>query len=173
MRTLKLPIIASLVVSMAACTTVTDPVNPQPEVTPSAKKQGADQVTKAGVAKTKTGLPAQVVNPGECGLFLWTRRESPEFVFFAIAGTEQAKFWYEKTELALVRTGAGGDVFGQELTEQVFKLPDGRTLELEMKPGDLLVSGQRVPEATLRIKDAEGWSTLVPAAGVTMCQPNE
>lgn len=163
--------LVALAVLTTACVSSEVQVENKPGKTPVSGKQGAKDVAKTGIAQTKSGLAAQSLNPGECGLFLWTRRESPEFVFFSKSGTETAKFWYDKAEQALNRTGAGGDVFGQQLTEQFFSLPDGRTLELDMTPGDLLVGGQRVPEATLKVLDADGWATMIPAAGVTVCQP--
>lgn len=156
----------SFVVMAAACVS-SDPSGD----TRSENTAGAKDVALTGLEKAATGLSPQVLTEGECGLFLWTRREAPEFVFFAKANTETAKFWYEKAEQALTRTGVGGDVFGQQLTEQFFTLPDGRKLELSLTPGDLLVGGQRVPEATFRVLDSEGWATLIPAAGVTVCQP--
>ncbi len=132
---------------------------------------GARQVAEAGFARSEKGLSPQTLSAGECGLFLWTRREEPSFIFFSKGGTETAKFWYEGGEKPLMRTGVGGDIFGQQLTSQVFQLPDGRSVELSMEPGELLVGGQRVPEASFRIIDAEGWATMLPAAGVTVCQP--
>ena len=134
---------------------------------------GASETTAQSVAASapRTGLPAQTLSAGECGLFLWTRREQPQFVFFSKAGTESALFWADNGAQTLSRTGVGGEIFGQQLTEQNFALSDGRSIELRMTPGEQLVGGQRVPEATLTVIDGEGWRTLVPVAGVTVCQP--
>ncbi|WP_293611089.1 hypothetical protein [Ponticaulis sp.] len=119
----------------------------------------------------RAGLAPQTLAVGECGLFLWTRREQPEFVFFSKAGTEQAKFWHAGQTHELSRIAVGGQIFGQQLSEQDFSLPDGRSAELRMTPGEMLVGGQRIPEASLTIIDAEGWRTMIPVAGVTACQP--
>lgn len=132
----------------------------------------APTTTARSVAENapRAGLPAQSLEAGECGLFLWTRRELPQFVFFSKAGSEDALFWVDNSAQTLSRTGVGGEIFGQQLTEQNFALADGRTMELRMTPGEQLVGGQRVPEATLTLIDGEGWRTLVPVAGVTVCQ---
>lgn len=119
----------------------------------------------------KDGLPAQELLPGECGLFLWTRSEDLKFIFFSKGGSDEALFWLDGESQALTRTGLGGEIFGQQLTEQTFRLPDGRIMELDMTPGEKLVGGQRVPMAKIRIIDADGWATMIPAAGVTGCQP--
>ena len=74
--------------------------------------------------------------------------------------------------MELSRTALGGDVFGQQLTEQDFVTADGRSIELRMTPGDQLIGGQRIPEASLTLVDAEGWKTLIPLAGVSACQPD-
>lgn len=125
------------------------------------------------VQPPRPGLSPQELQAGECGLFLWTRRESPEFIYFSKAGTETALIWLDKEEHALSRTGVGGEVFGQQLTEQYFVMADGRQVELEMTPGDMLISGQRIPEVLVRVIDGEGFKTVIPAAGVTVCQPTE
>ena len=46
-------------------------------------------------------------------------------------------------------------------------------VELRMEPGEQLVGGQRVPEASLTVIDSEGWRTMIPVAGVTACQPEQ
>lgn len=135
-------------------------------------KQVAETQTER-VQPPRRGLPPQDLQAGECGLFLWTRRETPEFIFFSKSGTETASFWLDKEEHALSRTGVGGQVFGQQLTEQFFVMSDGRKVELEMTPGEMLISGQRIPETLVRVIDAEGFKTVIPAAGVTVCQPSE
>lgn len=149
--------ILSLGILLSGCST-TDNAAPTP--------------TARSVAESapRAGLPAQSLEAGECGLFLWTRREQPQFVFFSKAGSENALFWVDNGSQMLSRTGVGGDIFGQQLTEQNFALSDGRSVELRMVPGEQLVGGQRVPEATLTLIDGEGWRTLVPVAGVTVCQ---
>ena len=135
--------------------------------------QNASAKVKGGLVVPDKGLPAQTLQPGECGLFLWTRREQPEFVFFSGGSSEKALFWNEGAILALKRVRYGGDVFGQQLTEQGFASEDGRDIQLTMTPGDELVSGQRVPVASLQITDSEGWKTMVPVAGVAACQPED
>lgn len=139
--------------------------------TNAADKQTASAVADAGVKAARKGLPTQSLLPGECGLFLWTRREQPEFVFFSKGASETALFWSDEKTLVLDRVRFGGEVFGQQLTQQGFRASDGRDIHLSMTPGDELISGQRIPEASLTITDDEGWKTLVPVAGVTACQP--
>ena len=151
---------------MAACSTTTD-------VQDSGGRSSAGQsAEQAQINETpKTGLPAQKLDPGACGLFLWERRESPDFVFFSKGASEEALIWYEGETHSLTRMGVSGDVFGQFLTEQTYTMSGGRVVQLTMTPGDLLVGGQRVPEASMKVVDSEGWSTLIPVAGVTACQP--
>lgn len=132
----------------------------------------ATDIAAQGQASPRKGLDPVALNEGDCGLFLWTRREQPQFVFFSRAGEETARFWFEDSSLELSRTALGGDVFGQQLTEQDFVTADGRSIELRMTPGDQLIGGQRIPEASLTLVDAEGWKTLIPLAGVSACQPD-
>lgn len=135
------------------------------------EKSKASELIAGNYEKVQTGLSPKSLPPGECGLFLWSKSETPDFVFYSRAGSETADFWYEKQERKLTRTGVSGEVFGQQLTRQLFTLEDGRAVALEMTPGELLVGGQRVPQASFKITDAEGWVTMMPAVGASVCQP--
>ena len=118
------------------------------------------------------GLPAQDLAAGECGLFLWTRRDDPAFVFFSKSNDPAAMVWYEDNAQNLTLAGVDGEVFDQEYTNQTFTF-EGKTslLRLSLTPGQKLVDGRRVPEASIRIIDAEGWETVIPAVGITACRP--
>lgn len=142
-----------------------------PEAAPKPPPTSANALAVAGMEDAREGLPAQELKIGECGLFLWTRREDPQFVFFSRSGEETAEYWFQGAQVSLNRTALGGDIFGQQLTEQDFADASGKSYQLRMTPGDMLVSGQRVPEASMTITDSEGWKTLIPLAGVTACQP--
>lgn len=153
----------SLLLAVAACSSV-------PVTAPEAPTS-ASALAQQGQTNSRKGLPPQTLAPGECGLFLWTRREQPSFVFFSRTGTESASVWLDGQEVDAQRTSFGGDIFGQELTEQGFSLPDGKEVQLNLSPGELLVGGQRIPEATMTVIDLEGWKTMTPVAGVSVCQP--
>ncbi len=165
MNSFRISLACSALAVLASCATPT-----------SANNQAGQAAPPSPLAQVETpqrGLPAQTLNVGECGLFLWTRREQPEFIFFSKAGSDDALLWIDGEVADLNRVALGGDIFGQQLTEQDFAFGGGRMVELRMEPGEQLVGGQRVPEASLTVIDAEGWRTMIPVAGVTACQPEQ
>lgn len=117
------------------------------------------------------GLPAQRLEYGSCGLFLWSLSGEPTFTFFSEATTGRAIMLISDTQRELVQTGAGGDIFGQFMTRQVYDSPQtGHRVDLELEPGEQLIDGQRIESGRLRVTDSEGWSTVIPVSGARACR---
>lgn len=154
----------SALFALMACATSGVPV-------PEAPATSAAALASTGVRASKQGLDAQSLNVGECGVFLWTRRQQPNFVFFSKAASGEAQYWHEGKTLNLKQTGLGGDIFGQQMTEQNFTSEDGTRVELRLTPGEELIGGQRIPEASITLIKPDDWKELTPLAGVSVCQP--
>ena len=157
----KLAILVCLVVS-AGCATMPD--------------EGAVQTSETeaiGPAPTQfvKGLPPQTLEPNECGLFLWSKSDISNFVFFAKAGelTAIAHIEGDTTDLEIV--SRRGDVFGQFFTEYEFSTPAGETVSLSYEPGRDLTDGARVRAGVLQYDNSEGWRKVVPILGARVCQP--
>ena len=116
-------------------------------------------------------LPAQTLDPGTCGLFLWTQDEPRRFILFypAGAGTAEAVVDGRRTQLQV--ESQGGEIFAQFMTEMTFRRTGGLPVALSMQPGELIEGGRRVPSARMISQDEEGWETIMPLAGLTACQP--
>lgn len=126
----------------------------------------------APASETSPGLPGQTLQPGECGLFLWTRGPVPQFVFFQRGGEEGALALIGEAPTAIERTGFGGDLFGDFLTRQEFVAPGQNfQITLTVEPGDAMLDGQRVPTGVMRLTGAEGWTVMQPVSGVRACMP--
>ncbi len=130
----------------------------------------ADVPTGASTAATAS-LPAQTLEPGTCGLFLWTRDEPRHFVLFFGAGDTTAKAIMNGRQQTLRVDSQDGDVFGQFLTRMVFSAPDGDDITLTMTPGEEIEGGRRVPLARMIYDNEEGWEIITPLTGLTACQP--
>lgn len=117
-----------------------------------------------------SGLGPQNLAPGDCGLFLWSQTDVSKFIFFSRALSGTALFAQGEIPIALTQAQAGGDIFGQFNTRMGYLAEDGRTLDLEIEPGDLLDGGQRIETGLLTMIDTQGWETKLPVLGVRACQ---
>lgn len=119
---------------------------------------------------TDTGLPAQRLEPGECGLFLWSMTAPRSFIFFSRAASGDAKLWHEGRALPLQIIDSHGDVFGQFLTaSEYLSASDGISVSLSITPGEALEQGQRVSAGRLVTRSQDGWETVQPVTGATAC----
>lgn len=117
-------------------------------------------------------LPPQDLSPGECGLFLFSGRPSPRFVFFGEAAAAKGKMIIDGEETIFLRTEASGEVFELHFSNQKYISPAlGLEVFLEVVPEDEEVSqdGRRISSGTLRMKGANGWSMVMPVGGAASC----
>lgn len=118
------------------------------------------------------GLPPQRLAPGECGLFLWGMSAPRKFVFFSKGTSGEALVLIEDQPQRIEMTSAGGDVFGQFLTEMSFRdSAAGTDVAVTLNPGEPLEGGQRVASGSLLMRKADGWETVLPVTGVRACLP--
>lgn len=118
------------------------------------------------------GLPSQQLDPGECGLFLWTMNDPRRFTFFSEARSGRALILHDGKTLELVQTDADGDLFGAFFTETSYLTPDGLwSTQLSLTPGDMLEDGQRIRSGRLVTRGVDGWETILPVTGVRACIP--
>lgn len=117
-----------------------------------------------------SGLGAQELLDGECGLFLWSKTDVTKFIFFSKALTGTALFAQDGTPVNLTQTSAGGDIFGQFNTRMGYVTTDNRAVELTLEPGEMLEGGQRLEQGLLSLADRDGWLTKLPVLGVRACK---
>lgn len=116
------------------------------------------------------GLPAQTLEIGECGIFLWQVSGEPTFVFFAKSADNAAKMLIGDTPRELILEASGGEIFGQFQTEQTWLSVDtGHRVALAVSPGEPMIDGQQVPRGRISVLNPEGWETVIPVSGVTAC----
>lgn len=121
----------------------------------------------------KDGLSPQHLEPGQCGLFLWGMSAPRKFVFFKEGTSGDALILVDDVPTSIPMTSAGGDVFGQFMTQMKFaKVGSGETVVATIEPGQPLDGGQRVESGTLLFRDANAWETVLPVTGVRACLPS-
>jgi hypothetical protein len=128
----------------------------------------------SAAAKSQPGamsLPAQKLAPGACGLFAWTREESPRFIFFREARKPEARFFGGDKDQRIALRSESGDVVGQFLTLQEFAGANGARIQLSFERGEDIEGGTRTDQARLQILGKDGWEQIIPLSVVTACEP--
>ncbi|MEL7480866.1 MAG: hypothetical protein AAGJ29_04845 [Pseudomonadota bacterium] len=142
--------------------------------TPQDEDDGSTVAPQPSVTEgvPRSGLPAQRLGPGECGLFLWSKTDISRFVFFAKSGSQQALFLYEDAPTSLALVQSAGDVFGQFLTDLTYVIPEtGREIMISYAPGEELLGGARISSGRISYRADDGWTHVLPILGVRSCQP--
>lgn len=141
--------------------------------TPAAPASGSPVSAMSSIAEVPPdGLPPQALAAGECGLFLWEMAAPRRFTFFTEASSGEALVLHESAPQKLIMTDTNGEVFGQFFTEMQYLSADGTwSVNLTLKPGEVLEGGQRVESGRLVTTGADGWETVLPVTGVRACIP--
>ena len=116
-------------------------------------------------------LDAQRLSPGACGLFLWTRRQEPQFILFAGSDTNTALVKAQGRELAFERAPTGEVISGRAIHQNYAHDERRLSLSLALKRGAKVNSGERIDEGVITIADETGWERKIPVTGVAACQP--
>lgn len=140
---------------------------------PAAPAAGSPVSAMSSISEVPVdGLPPQVLAAGECGLFLWGMAAPRRFTFFTEASSGEALVLHESAPQKLIMTDTNGEVFGQFFTEMQYLSADGTwSINLTLKPGEVLEGGQRVESGRLVTTGADGWETVLPVTGVRACIP--
>lgn len=117
-------------------------------------------------------LAPQQLNPGACGMFLWAQSgERPVFVFVALANPAEARVRRDGRDRTLRRTAADGQSEHGHFESQTFS--DERiTIETDVQFSTTrrLQDGAVIESGVIRVRDREGWETIVPVSGMVACQ---
>lgn len=116
-------------------------------------------------------LPAQSLESGRCGLFLWLREAQPVFVFVAYDQPAQARIRTGGRTHDLPRTRFAGEPAYGHFERQTFS--DGAvTLDLNVRfdPDRPIRDGAVVREGVLRIEGGDGWQIVAPVGGMVACK---
>lgn len=118
-------------------------------------------------------LPAQTLELGDCGLFLFAAQPKPRFVFFGEATKGIGKIVLNGKETTLVRSETDGDVIDLHYTEQTFTSPvEDIELKVTINEADFTEGGAQISKASIRMRSSEGWRMVIPVGGATSCRSN-
>lgn len=117
-------------------------------------------------------LPTQTLATGQCALFLWARTTPPRRVFMALQDPAVARIRIKGRSVDLPRTAAEGEsAYGHSPMQRYEGEGITLTMSIQMDARSGLVGGAVIPTGSLEYRDAEGWETIIPVAGMVGCQP--
>jgi hypothetical protein len=118
-------------------------------------------------------LPAQQLESGRCGLFLWARETQAQQVFILVAYDEpaQARIRTGGRIRDLPRTSFAGEPAYGHFERQVFS-DAAMTLDLRLNfdSSRPVRDGAVVRDGVLRIEDRGGWQIVRPVGGMVACK---
>ncbi len=159
----------ALLILLGACTTA-QPKNTVDEASQAVRALGTDEILSRIHA-----LAPKKLNPQECGLFLWMKRQDTPLVYFQRASrasiNAEAEMVIDGVLQKLSREETEGLIALSFYERQKFIAGD-LTVELKMQADreQSLRQGMKVPSGTLSLKDTNGWSAVLPVAGAIACQ---
>lgn len=117
-------------------------------------------------------LPTQTLASGQCALFLWARTTPPRRVFMALQDPAVARIRIDGRSVDLPRVGAEGEsAYGHAPVQRYEGEGITLTMTIQMDARSGLVGGAVIPTGSLEYRDARGWETIIPVAGMVGCQP--
>ena len=154
---------------LAACSSVSDPVDGPVDSVESPPATvfalGPDEV----LSRIKP-MPSQQIPSGECGLFLWAKRQDAPLVFFQRSGGNTFMH-LDGNVVELRRTSATDQIALQFYQKQTFSIAD-LIVKIDVVPEQIrsLQQGLKIPSGSISITTKGGWSAAMPVAGAIGCQ---
>lgn len=115
-------------------------------------------------------MPSQQIPAGQCGLFLWAKRQDTPLVFFQRSSGETFMH-FDAQVVGLTRTSAINQIAMQFFRSQIFSVAD-LTIKIDLNPEQIrtLQQGLKIPSGSMTITTDDGWSAAIPVAGAIGCQ---
>jgi hypothetical protein len=116
-------------------------------------------------------LPTQQLGTGQCALVLWSRQATPTRLVVALDQPAVARIRAKGRVIELARVLQSGPTLHGQFSEQEYRA-EGISLEISFAAGEIrqLAGGAVVPSAVIRMADAAGWTSVIPASGLIACQ---
>jgi hypothetical protein len=167
----------AIILALAAC--VTPPVEGaavrQAEPAAALPPVPEDPLLSSSQAPDPGPLANAQIPRGQCGLVLWARSSARAVPIFRSIDDGTASMVVEGQPIALSLTGRGGTARLGIPSVQRFEglLPDGSPIQVDMRGnwGRTFPSGSYVQSAALTLRGENGWSRVIPTAGVAGCRP--
>ena len=158
-------ILAMLLVGACAAKT------PAPKVDANLDAATLPRLGQDEILSRLSALPGQQLAAGECGLFLWLKRDDAPLVLFQRSKSDEARMIIDGKVTALKRTSLDGPIGLSFFEKQDFTAGDMTfSLRIQAERDKNLQQGLKVPAGILSMASADGWSAALPVAGAIGCQ---
>lgn len=118
-----------------------------------------------------SALPAQSLQPGQCGLFLFGVRPPNPFVVFEDEDARTVQIVHGGSRYTLPVTGQSAPfVSGEAFGRRYIAAEDSLTFTLEGRVGEETRSGTRLEDVILTVAQPDGTRTVRPLGGVRNCR---
>lgn len=122
------------------------------------------------VTEKLTSLPAQNLEPGECGLFVWTSGAERRFILFSQTGTG-AGVWFSEGAIQNLSIGSqSGLLANGQFPKTTYVTPEGTNLSASLEDREAITDGTRFKSGTLKITAKDTWERVTPIVGLSACQ---
>lgn len=116
-------------------------------------------------------LSPQQLRAGQCGLFLWSRDEKRDLVFFSLGSRAEAKMNIAGQEVTFDRTKAEGVSTLGQYPRQSYQRGDlSVSLSMDIESRANMSGGVVVPRGSLRFEQTGGWNLVLPVGGIIACE---
>lgn len=118
-----------------------------------------------------SALPAQILSPGRCGLFLWSKSDRPVFVLFATEAPAQATVRLDGRTRQLKRASTSGQPIYGHFEKQTFT-DNTATFEVDLTydRSKAVQDGAVIEQGFLRATDKNGFEAILPVGGMIGCK---
>lgn len=110
------------------------------------------------------------LNPGECGMILWTLDENRPAPIFRYVVGKTAEISLNGAPVRLAPLEAAGEAAFGVHERQIFKSPEGTTAHVETRFGLGFDGGVYLEQGLVRVDAPDGWRAVAPAAGIAGCR---
>ena len=125
-----------------------------------------------GPAEATLGeVPAQQLNKGQCALVLWSHKSPPLRFLVSLSDPAVVRVQLEGKLVEIARVAQSGQPFYGQFPDQRYR-GNGVSLgvSFSVDGATALAGGAVVSSAVVEYADANGWTTVIPAAGLIACQ---
>lgn len=116
-------------------------------------------------------LAPQRLDPGTCGVFLWTPSEPRRLILFASSDQATATVRLAGRTLEFRRNPAGEVITREGIQQNYVHNAERLALSLQLDRGEPAGNVERMSQGVITLLDDEGWERKTPVTGLATCEP--
>lgn len=129
-----------------------------------------DSTGKATQSVSVDRLSPRVMEQGKCGLFVWQMTPETKLILFSQDNKTMADYWTGEAEIKIARTDSQGMETQGQSPVQIFELPSGQSMKLDLRNPEAVDNGTRYKGGTLTLPAADNLEMVMPVFGMAACK---